>query len=203
MIKNIVFDIGGVLADFRIFEFLGEKGFDKAMAKRILRATAMSPYWGAFERGEISEEEAIDGFVATDPGIENEIRTAFGSLEGMLTLKESTIPLIKALKAAGCGVYYLSNYSKKAYDECAESVSFMPYTDGGIVSFKVGMTKPDPAMFHLFLERFGLTAAECVFVDDTEENVTAAEQEGFAGIVYKGENELVEALRGLGIALAG
>ena len=90
MIKNIVFDIGGVLADFRIFEFLGEKGFDKAMAKRILRATAMSPYWGAFERGEISEEEAIDGFVATDPGIENEIRTAFGSLEGMLTTSRTT-----------------------------------------------------------------------------------------------------------------
>lgn len=42
-IKNIVFDIGGVLADFRIKEFLSEKGFDGAMIRRILKASVMSP----------------------------------------------------------------------------------------------------------------------------------------------------------------
>ena len=202
MIKNVVFDIGGVLADFRIFEFLAEKGFDRAMGKRILKATAMSPYWTAFERGEISEEEAFSGFVSTDPAIEREIRTAFENLGGMLTLQEFAVPLIRELKAAGCGVYYLSNYSKKAFDECPESVAFMPYTDGGIVSFKVGMTKPDPMMFHLFLERFGLRAYECAFVDDTEENVRAAEALGFKGIVFTGEEGLREELRRLGVTLA-
>ncbi len=202
MVKNIVFDIGGVLADFRIFEFLAEKGFDKAMGKRILKATAMSPYWGSFERGEISEEEAFAGFVSMDPAIGQEIRTAFEDLDGMLTLREFAIPLIKALKAAGCGVYYLSNYSKKAYDECPESVSFMPYTDGGIVSFKVGMTKPDPAVYRFFLEKFGLSASECVFVDDTAENVEVARGLGFEGIVYKNEKELLEELGKLGVALA-
>ena len=58
-IKNIVFDIGGVLADFRIREFLSEKGFDGAMIRRILKASVMSPYWGRFERGELTEEEAL------------------------------------------------------------------------------------------------------------------------------------------------
>ena len=49
-IRNIVFDIGGVLADFRIKEFLSEKGFDGTMIRRILNASVMSPYWGQFER---------------------------------------------------------------------------------------------------------------------------------------------------------
>ena len=51
MIRNIVFDIGGVLADFRLMEFLTEKGFDGPMIKRILRASVMSPYWETYGKG--------------------------------------------------------------------------------------------------------------------------------------------------------
>lgn len=60
MIKNIVFDIGGVLADFRIKEFLMEKGMDGPTIKRILKASVMNPYWGKFERGEVTEEETSE-----------------------------------------------------------------------------------------------------------------------------------------------
>lgn len=68
MIKNIVFDIGNVLADFRVKEFLAEKGFDADMSKRILKASLMTPYWGQFERAEISEEEALDFLPPPIPG---------------------------------------------------------------------------------------------------------------------------------------
>ena len=133
MIKNIVFDIGGVLADFRIREFLAEKGLDASMIRRVLKASVMNPYWGKFERGEVSEEETLQAFAAADPEIENELRLAFTSLSGMLTIRDYAIPLVKRIKNAGFGVYYLSNYSKKAYDECGESLAFMPFMDGGIV----------------------------------------------------------------------
>ena len=56
-IRNIVFDIGGVLADFNVNGFLSAKGFDAPMIKRILKASVMTPYWGQFERGELTEEE--------------------------------------------------------------------------------------------------------------------------------------------------
>ena len=58
-IKNIVFDIGGVLADFNVNGFLSTKGFDAAMIKRILKASVMTPYWGQFERGELTEDETL------------------------------------------------------------------------------------------------------------------------------------------------
>ena len=147
MIKNIVFDIGGVLADYRMKEFLMEKGLDGSMIKRVLKASVMNPYWGRFERGEVTEEETLQAFTADDPEIERELRLAFTNLSGMLVSRDYAIPLVRRLKKAGYGVYYLSNYSKKAYDECGESLAFMPYMDGGIVSFKVGMTKPDQRMF--------------------------------------------------------
>lgn len=199
MIKNIVFDIGGVLADYRMKEFLMEKGLDGPMIKRVLKASVMNPYWGRFERGEVSEEETLQAFTDADPEIERELRLAFTNLSGMLVSRDYAIPLVRRLKKAGYGVYYLSNYSKKAYDECGESLAFMPYMDGGIVSFKVGMTKPDQRMFSCFLERFGLTAETCLFVDDTEENVLAARALGFSGCVFTGVDGLMEELKKLGV----
>ena len=200
--KNIVFDIGGVLADFNVNGFLSSKGFDAGMIKRILKASVMTPYWGAFERGEITEEEALQGFATVDPEIANELRVAFSSVAGMLTMRDYAIPLVRSLKAAGYHVYYLSNYSKKAYDECGESLAFMPYMDGGLVSFRVGKTKPDPAMYRQFLAEFGLDAGECVFVDDTPENVVAARELGFLGVEFESYDGLVAKLREFGVELA-
>lgn len=197
MIRNIVFDIGGVLADFRIREFLTEKGLDGPTIKRVLKASVLNPFWGKFERGEVTEEETLQAFAAADPGIERELRLAFTNLDGMLVMREYAIPLVQRLKKAGFGVYYLSNYSKKAYDECAESLAFLPYMDGGVVSFAAGLTKPDPRVYRVFLERYGLQPETCLFVDDTEENVTAARELGFHGHVFRTYEELEAELKDL------
>jgi putative hydrolase of the HAD superfamily len=98
MIENIVFDIGGVLADFRIREFLLEKGLDGSVIKRVLKASVMNPYWGKFERGEVPEEETLQAFAAADPEIEDELRIAFTNLNGMLIMKDFAIPLVTGLK---------------------------------------------------------------------------------------------------------
>lgn len=201
MIRNVVFDIGGVLADYRIMDFLQDKGLDAPVIRRVLKASVMNPYWGKFERGEVTEEETLQAFAAADPEIEREIRLAFTSLNGMLVMRDYAIPLVQRLKRAGYGVYYLSNYSKKAYDECAESLGFMPYMDGGIVSFKVGMTKPDPRMFRCLQERYALRPEECAMIDDTAENVDAARALGWAGVQFTSFEQLMDAFGQLGIAL--
>ena len=201
MIRNIIFDIGGVLADFEIVRFLSEKGFDSPTIKRIIKASVLSPYWGKFERAELTEEETLKGFVTMDPEIEQELYTAFSNIEGMLTIRDYAIPLVKRLKACGLRVYYLSNYSRKAYDECGGSLAFMPYMDGGIVSFQVGLTKPDPRVYQLFLERYGLRADECLFIDDTAENVSAAQGMGFSALEFKNYEELLAELARYGVVV--
>ena len=198
-VTTIVFDIGGVLADFRLREFLSEKGFDGAMIRRIVNASVMTPYWGQFERGELTEEEALAGFVSVDPDIGEALSTAFSSVEGMLTSRAYAIPLVQALGEAGYRVFYLSNYSRKAYDECGESLSFMPYMDGGLVSFRAGKTKPDPEMYRQFLARYGLEAQNCLFIDDTAENVAAARALGFAGIEFSSYEALLPQLQEYGV----
>ncbi len=197
MIRNVVFDIGGVLADYRLKEFLAEKGFDGPAIKRIIKASVMSPFWGMFERDEITEQEALLGFASMDPEMEPALTRAYGNIEGLLTCSSFAIPLIKELKEMGLHTYYLSNYSRKAYHECGESLSFMEYMDGGVVSFKVGKTKPDPAIYTAFLQKYNLKAEECLFIDDTEENVTAAEKLGFKGCVFRSYEELLPVIRSI------
>ncbi|MBO6007049.1 MAG: HAD family phosphatase, partial [Lachnospiraceae bacterium] len=84
MIKNIVFDVGNVLTDFRWKGFLEDKGHDEAMIKRIEKATVDSPYWHEFDRGQMSDEECMQGFISEDPEIEDVLRSTFENIHGMV-----------------------------------------------------------------------------------------------------------------------
>lgn len=195
MIKNIVFDIGNVLVDYNIKGFLAGKGFEPNIIKRIVKASLMSPYWEKFERGDLSEDEVMKGFVSLDPEIETELNMAYQNVHGMLTIRSFAIDLVKKLKADGFNVYYLSNYSRKAYYECSDSLAFMEYMDGGCVSFEERMTKPDVEFYKRFLEKYNLISDECIFVDDTPVNVEVAEKLGFKGIIFESLETTIECIR--------
>ena len=51
MIRNVIFDIGNVLTDFRWKGFLEDKGFDEEMVARIARASVLTPFWNEADRG--------------------------------------------------------------------------------------------------------------------------------------------------------
>ena len=63
------------------------------------------------------------------------------------------------------------------------------------------MTKPDPAMYRLFLETYHLAAEDCAFVDDTPENVEAARGIGLMGIEFTSHKQLIARLLELGVRL--
>lgn len=199
MIRNIVFDIGNVLTNFRWKEFLMDKGFDGEMIRRIARASVENPLWQEVDRGVWDQEKLMREFIKLDPEIEAELRLAYDVICGMVTPRAYAIPWIKELKEKGYGVYYLSNFSDKAYVDCADALEFIPYTDGGILSYRERMVKPEPEIYRLLLERYGLKAEECVFLDDLEVNVEAARKEGFAGIVFETKEQAEEELARLGV----
>lgn len=199
MIKNIIFDIGNVLADYRLKEFLLDKGFDAPMIKRIVKASVASPYWLEFECGRMTEQEAFDAFISIDTEVANEIHTAYDNIQGMLVKRDIAIPWIQAIKKAGYNVYYLSNFSEKANKECQDALDFLDYMDGGIMSFRELVGKPDAEIYNRLAQRFNLIPEECVFIDDSEENVSAAKRLGFKGIVYKTYDEAMTELIKLGV----
>ncbi len=199
MIKNIIFDIGNVLTDFRWRDFLLDKGFSERMVERIADASVRSPQWAEFDRGEWTEEQLMEAFIANDPQIEAQLHEAYDDIRGMVTPREYAIPWVKELKEKGYHVWYLSNFSHKAEVECADSLAFLPLMDGGILSYKDKLIKPDPAIYQLLLKRYGLNAGESVFLDDTLANVEAACRLGIHGIHFLSREQAVEELRRLGV----
>ncbi|MBO7334030.1 MAG: HAD family phosphatase [Lachnospiraceae bacterium] len=195
MIKNVVLDISNVLVDYDPVEYLVGKGIDVPTIKRIVKASVLSPYWEAFERSDLTEEEAMKAFVSLDPEIEDALYKAYADISGMLSMRSYAVNWVKELKSEGYNVYYLSNYSKKAYDECPESLEFIKYTDGGLLSYAERLTKPDPKFYRRLIDRYGIIPNESLFIDDSEENVEVAKRLGFKGHLFKSYEEAKEFIK--------
>ena len=183
-ITTIIFDIGGVLVDFCWDDFLRNKGYSEEIVQRMGNASVRSEAWNEFDRGVLNSKEIIDGFVKNDPEIEEELRSAFSDLTGLLRKRERTMPWIKALKKAGYKVLVLSNFSKQALEPNKFMNEFLDEVDGGILSYKYKIIKPDRAIFELITDKYDLVPEQCVFIDDTVRNITAAKKFGMNGIVY-------------------
>lgn len=197
MIRNIIFDIGNVLTDFRWEAFLHDKGFDDAMIERIAEASVMNPLWNEFDRGEWTAEELIEEFARQTPALRDALHLAFDDIHGMVTPRAYAIPWLQELKERGYHVYYLSNFSRKAEVECAECLNFLPEMEGGILSYKVKLIKPDAAIYQLLLKMYDLEADESVFIDDTLVNVEAARNQGIHGIHFQTREQVVAELEAL------
>ena len=174
MIDTVIFDIGNVLVDFAWRDFLKEKGFDDAMIERIAKATVHDKDWAEYDRGVLTTEEILDLFAKNDPEIGDIIKATFSSLEGIIRKRDYAINWINELKAQGIRVLYLSNFSYQALSTNREALNFIEHTDGGILSYKDNVIKPDMEIYKLLIERYNLIPENCLFIDDLEENLEAA-----------------------------
>ncbi len=200
MIKTVIFDIGNVLAGFAWKEYFDRFSYSEEVKERIGRATVQSPVWNEYDRGNLSDEEVVEAFIKNDPGIEKELRESLNNISGMLVRYDYAIPWVRALKQSGYQVLVLSNFSHKAVADCGEVLDFLPFTDGGILSYQDHVIKPQPEIYDLLMERYGLVPEECVFMDDTLVNVEAAQKAGIHGIHFRDKEQAEKELHDLGVA---
>lgn len=199
MIKNVIFDIGNVLTEFCWEEYFRGLGFSEEIFEQVANATTRNKAWNEYDRGVLSDEEVLDLFISQNPSMEKEIRLVNQNLHNILKKCDYAIPWIEELKAKGYHVYYLSNFFRKAEIECADSLNFIPYTDGGILSYKEKLIKPDAAIYELLMSRYELVAEECVFLDDKMENCQAAKALGWEAICFQNQSQAIEELKKLGV----
>ena len=199
MITTIIFDIGNVLADFTWKEHYESFGYDDAMVERIAKATVMSPMWSESDRGAMKTEELVQAFVDYDPEIEQDIRKVLADVKTMVSRNDYAIPWIQDLKSKGYRLLYLSNFSEKAEKDCAYALDFIPYMDGGILSYQEKIIKPMPEIYELLIRRYDLVPEECVFLDDTTANLDGAEKFGIHTIHFQNRAQAIEELRKLGV----
>lgn len=200
MIRNIIFDIGNVLADFTWEEHYRRFGYTGERLDRLAKATVKSDAWNEYDRGALTDEEILQKFIDNDPEIETDIRRCLADVEGMVVRNDYAIPWIQELRQKGYKTLYLSNFSERAAKECAKSLDFIPYMDGGILSYQEKVIKPMPEIYQLLLDRYQLVPEECVFLDDTQKNLTGAEVFGIHTILFQNQSQAKEELRRLGVS---
>ena len=187
MIKNIIFDMGRVLVEFYPEDFLTKEGItDIAERELLLREIFHHEDWTNMDAGIMNEQEMYDEAVKRIP--EHLHQTAHNLI---FDWNDPIIPVkgmedfVRECKEKGYGIYLLSNAS------VAQPVYWLripghQYFDGTVVSALEKIMKPDVRIYHILLDRYGLKAEECLFIDDVARNINGAEKAGIRGYLFDG-----------------
>lgn len=184
MIDTIIFDIGRVLVEWDWQGYLQEFDFSDTKTEKLAKAIFQSAYWKETDRGVWSDEEILQSFIKEIPEYETDIRAIWDDMGKCVWKCEYTDGWIEELKQRGYKVYYLSNYGKTLREKTKEALDFTQNCDGGIFSYEIQKIKPDYAIYKALVEKYSLVPKQCVFLDDTLENIEAAREYGFDGIQF-------------------
>ena len=196
----IVFDFGGVLLDWDP-RYLYRKLFDEdhEAVERFLTEIGFTEWNIKQDEGrpfavavaELSERfpHHADLIKAYDERWEE-------SMGGEIT---PTVEILHTLKRTGHALYGLSNWSAETFRRIRHKHMFLDVFDGIVLSGEVKVAKPDPRIYALLLEKVGRPAEECLFIDDSEKNVSVAAGLGFQTIRFESPEQLEGELRRRGL----
>lgn len=187
MIDTVVFDMGQVLIRWSGALLLEAYDLCEADKALLLRELFGEVEWIALDHGSITLQDAAERVCKRVPAHLHPVVTEIvnGWWKRCLVPVPGMAELVGELKEKGCGIYLLSNASV-ALPTYFRQIPGGEYFDGLMVSAEEKCVKPDPRIFRRLLDRFGLTAERCFFVDDSPANVEAALCAGFQGCVFHG-----------------
>ena len=197
--KAVVFDLGGVLIDWDPRHLYRKLLADEAAVEEFL-ATVCTPEWNAeLDRGR-PFAEGVAELVERHPEHAAAIAAYHERWPEMVAGDiPGTVEVLAELRAAGVPLYALTNWSAETFAITRGRFEFLEWFDGLLVSGEERVTKPDPAIFQLLLDRFGLDPEETVFVDDSPANVAAARRLGIDAVRFTGHDQLRRELAARGL----
>ncbi len=196
MIKNLIFDVGGVLLDYRWKEMLMDYGLDEKNAIRVGTQMFNDPdrTWDVFDLGTRSDSEIADIFCKKYPDDEEAIRWFIRHGEYMHVPRPKVWKKVHELKEKGYKIYILSNYPKTLFKKHTEYADFMDDIDGLMVSYMIHEAKPDEKIYKALCDKYDLDKSESIFFDDRAENVAGAVEFGIKAVRILSEQVLLDEL---------
>lgn len=183
--KKIVFDLGGVLIDWNP-RYLYKKIFASEEEMEWFLSNVCTPAWNARQDAGRPFAEGIAEAKAKYPKYAPQIEAYFLRWDEMLGgAVKGSAEILRDVKARGYATYALTNWSEETFPLARAKFSFLDEFDGIVMSGAEKLAKPDPAIYGRLLSKFGLSAPDCVFINDNLENVAAAAQLGFETVLFK------------------
>jgi putative hydrolase of the HAD superfamily len=203
-IRGVITDWGGVLTrplPDTVNEWITSDQIDRHSYLAVMRLWVAQAYDGgdsnpvhALERGECTNEEFESLLAAELTHLDGRPVAAAGLLSRMFAasaLEAAMLDVIRSLRQAGLRTALLSN--SWGADDYPRHL-FPDLFDVVVISAEVGMRKPEEQIFRHTAALLGLEPQECVFIDDIEANVAAAEAIGLVGLHHREPGPTTERL---------
>lgn len=200
--KNVIFDYGSVLVGWNpqiLMERIIPSEPERSVFEEILNRDYIPTVDISYDLASFVEQ-----FSADYPYWERAAKLYRKDWTDMLGPEiEGMEQVIEGLRQQGCGVYGLTNWNRETFNRSREIRPIMQMIpeENLVVSGDINLGKPDPAIFRYALNKFGLRAGDCVFVDDRASNVAGAIRCGLKGIVFKNAEDLKKNLARFDIIL--
>lgn len=192
-IKNIIFDLGGVVIDLsressvEHLQKIGLVDADRLLDPYVQRGPFLQLETGKITAAQFFDMVRADIRAAGRPVPDDDtIARAFEKF--LIRIPVERLQRIRDLRRAGYRVYALSNTNPIMFNGWiseafqAEGLRFNDYFDGAVTSFQEGCCKPDPRLFETALRRYGLDPAETLMLDDAPKNAAAAAETGMQAV---------------------
>lgn len=180
-IRNIIFDIGGVLVNFDYDIILRRLAHQSPLTVGEIRACIIdSPEHRDFDKGRISGPQ-FHAFVVRKIHLNMNYGQFFEAWSDMFWPEDPMLNLASVL-GDRYELHLLSNTDEIHYTEFRQLHRLTELTPRWGLSFKLGAMKPEVAIFERFLQQFHLRSAESIFIDDLAENVRGARRAGLHAI---------------------
>jgi 2-haloacid dehalogenase len=199
MTKNVIFDVGAVLVDWNPHYLYSKLLPDEAAILDFLEEVGFAEWNRALDRGGLWGDAVIE-LSGRFPHRRELIEAAHLRWQEMLSgAIDGTVAILERLAEKETPLYAITNYSSEKWIETADRFPFLRLFRDVVVSGDEQLLKPDPAIFHLCLQRNRLIAEDCIFIDDVPANVEGAKAVGIHAILFESPEKLEDDLTRLGI----
>ena len=200
MIKNVIFDIGGVIVKFKRDNYLDCFEFDEKTKNILINDVVFSKDFSLVSTGKMNIEDSIESSKKRHPELTKEIDMIndINNFKIMMPPHEQTLSLIKQLKQQGFKLYIISDIDEHMIAYLNQEIDgFEDFFDGISYSCRVGMVKKHGDVFDYVLEKYKLNPQETLFVDDVERNLAQAKLRGIQTLQFVSETESVNEIKKL------